>query len=121
MKAQEQSLRKVVERLEGVLADLQRSPLPAGRVGASLLDVLEILDVIRAKTRINAKALLVKAPKALPGWSITAKNPHGKRRVVGEIVPVKSYKRENSLKLFRVRDGRLSSPGDPEKENTTHP
>ena len=119
MKSQEQSLRKVVERLESVLVDLQRLPLPAGRIGASLLNVLEILEGIRAKTRGHAKALLCKSPGVLPGWSVTSKNPHGKRRAAGEIIGVRSYRRENSLKLFRVRDGRLSSPGDPEKENTT--
>jgi hypothetical protein len=107
MKRQEHSsLRKVVERLESVLAELQTLDLPAGAAGSALLDILEILGGIRARTRIRAKALLSKAPAALPGWSVTSKNPRGRSRAAGEIVPVRSYERENSLKLFRVRKDR---------------
>ena len=96
----------IVSRLASVLDELERLHLPRGRQGARLLDVMEILAGIRAKTRTRAKALLTKAPGALPGWSITAKNPHGRSRAVGEPVPVRSYERENSLKLIRARDGR---------------
>jgi hypothetical protein len=102
MKSQEQSLRKVVERLDATITELQRLELPAGDVGSSLLDILEILGGIRAKTRIRAKALLSKAPAALPGWSVSSANPNGKRRAVGE------HQRENALKLIRRRSRLLS-------------
>ena len=101
MNSQEQSLRKVVERLDAIIAELQRLELPAGDVGSSLLDILEILEGIRAKTRIRAKALLSKAPAALPGWSVSSANPNGKRRAVGELMPIRAHRRENALKLIR--------------------
>ena len=49
----------VVERLESVLAELEgRLPLPAGAVGAGLLDALETADRIRRVVRAEAKTLL---------------------------------------------------------------
>jgi hypothetical protein len=97
MKSQEQ-----VERLGAILAELQLLGLPAGTVGSSLLDILEILEGIRAKTR-SAKARLAENPAALPGWSITSGRPRA-----AAVVPVRSYERENPLRLVRARDGRLS-------------
>jgi hypothetical protein len=64
MKATAASSQDIVERLEAIIAELQRLELPAGDICSSLLDILEILEGIRAKTRIRAKALLSKAPAA---------------------------------------------------------
>jgi hypothetical protein len=93
----------VVERLEAIIAELQRLELPAGDVGSSLLDILEILEGIRAKTRIRAKALLSKAPAALPGWAVSSANPNGKRRAAGELMPIRAHNRLNALKLIQRR------------------
>ena len=107
MKATAASSQDIVERLEAIIAELQRLELPAGDIGSSLLDILEILEGIRAKTRIRAKALLSKAPAALPGWSVSSANPNGKRRAVG-IMPIRAHQRENALKLIRRRSRLLS-------------
>ena len=108
MKATAASSQDIVERLEAIIAELQRLELPAGDVGSSLLDILEILEGIRAKTRIRAKALLSKAPAALPGWSVSSANRNGKRRAVGELMPIRGHQRENALKLIRRRSRLLS-------------
>jgi hypothetical protein len=108
MKATAASSHDIVERLEVIIAELQRLELPAGDIGSSLLDILEILEGIRAKTRIRAKALLSKAPAALPGWSVSSANRNGKRRAVGDLMPIRAHQRENALKLIRRRSRLLS-------------
>jgi hypothetical protein len=94
----------VVARLEAVLAELEgRLPLPAGAVGARLLDALEAAARIRRVVRTEAKTLLRKAPGALPGWSVSSANCNGKTRTVGELMPVRAHQRESALKLIRRR------------------
>ena len=44
----------------------------------------------------------MKAPAALPGWSVSSANPNGKlRRAVGELMPIRAHHRLNALKLIR--------------------
>jgi hypothetical protein len=66
-----QEPQEVVEKLEAILLELGRLPLPASRVGAALLDALEGMDRIRRVVRAEAKTLLRKAPGALPGWRVS--------------------------------------------------
>ena len=119
MKSQERKspAKKSIERLEAIITELQRLELPAGDVGSSLLDILEILEGIRAKTRIRAKALLSKAPAALPGWSVSWANPNGKRRAVGSLCRFAHTARGNALKLIRRR----SPPPSPKNETRSVP
>jgi hypothetical protein len=60
----------IVERLQHVLADIDRLPLPTGKLGCQFLDALELTDKIREKVRARAKELLLKAPTAIPNWHV---------------------------------------------------
>jgi hypothetical protein len=68
---------EVVERLEEILLEIGRLPLPPGSAGSSLLDTFEIMDRARKRARTAAKAMLVKEPSALPGWRVAV--PNGRR------------------------------------------
>jgi hypothetical protein len=93
----------IVECLEAVLTELRRLPFPAGSAGSSLLAVLEAVEQERQIMRTRAKALLSKAPAALPGWAVSSANPNGKRRAVGELTPIRAHNRLNALKLIQRR------------------
>lgn len=60
-----------VERLQNVLADIDRLPLPVGPVGTQFLDALELTDKIRDKVRQKARDLLLKEPGMIPHWHVS--------------------------------------------------
>ena len=43
--------------------------LPQGTDGSVLLDAVEAMEQVRKTLRDEAKGLLLREPKALPGWS----------------------------------------------------
>jgi hypothetical protein len=97
----------IVERLESVLAELQRLPLLAGRDGSALLDTLEATERVRQMIRTRAKARLSKEPDALPGWMIALPNGQrssnpGPRWKEGRTL-VQEHRRSTSIKLIRRR------------------
>ena len=57
-----------IERLQNVLADIDRLPLPIGPTGTAFLDCLELTDKIRDKVRQKARELLLKEPGIIPHW-----------------------------------------------------
>ena len=63
--------RETVQRLQYVLAEIDRLPLPAGSVGTAFLDALELCDKIREKVRQKARELLLESPGIIPGWSVS--------------------------------------------------
>ena len=76
-RAQQQQITKttgaqaVVERLQHLLADLDRLPLPIGPLGRQFLDALELCDKIRDKVRSKARELLLKSPGMIPCWHVS--------------------------------------------------
>jgi hypothetical protein len=67
--------REIVQRLQYVLAEIDRLPLPTGRLGTQFLDCLELTDKIHEKARAKARALLMREPNALPGWRVHETGP----------------------------------------------
>jgi hypothetical protein len=65
----------VVQKLEYLLAELDRLPLPIGKLGCQFLDALELCDQIRTKVREKAKELLLKKPGAIPGRRVSGQPP----------------------------------------------
>jgi hypothetical protein len=61
----------IVERLQNVLADIDRLPLPIGKIGCQFLDCLELTDKIRDKVRQKARDLLLKEPGMIPHWHVS--------------------------------------------------
>jgi hypothetical protein len=57
-----------IEGLQHVLAELDRLPLPVGKLGCQFLDALELCDKIREKVRQKARELLLKEPGIIPHW-----------------------------------------------------
>jgi hypothetical protein len=92
---------QVVQRLEEILLELEgRLPLPTGRVGAGLLDALEIADRIRRVVRAEAKTLLRKAPGALPGWSVS-RNGAPERGEREPTMVIRSHHRKSAIRLVQ--------------------
>ena len=60
-----------IERLQNVLADIDRLPLPIGPTGTAFLDCLELTDKIRDKVRSKARELLLKSPGMIPCWHVS--------------------------------------------------
>jgi hypothetical protein len=83
------------------------SSLPAGLVGSSLLDVLEVLDRARKAIRTAAKGMLVKSPNSLPGWMVAMpngrRNPNAGLEWQNGAVRVQEHRRTTSLKLVQRR------------------
>jgi hypothetical protein len=107
MKASFPHPQNVVERLMVDVRELEKSPLPTGRDGAAILDVLEAIDRARKRKRIAAKQMLVMSPDALPGWMIALPNGRrssnpGPRWKEGRML-VQEYRRSTSIKLIRRR------------------
>jgi hypothetical protein len=94
----------VVERLEAVLAELERLRLPSGMDGSSLLDVLEAMEQERQTMRTRAKALLSHSPAALPGWRLGGViGNDGVKKPPGTIMTVRRHQREAGLRLIQRR------------------
>ena len=92
----------VVERLEAVLAELEgRLPLPAGAVGAGLLDALEAANRLRRVVRAEAKTLLRKAPGALPGWRVITRNGAPEREDREPRLMIRSHHRSSAVRLIQ--------------------
>ena len=62
--------RQLVQRLQYVLAEVDRLPLPVGELGCQFLDCLELCEAIRSKVRDRAKQLLLKSPGIIPCWHV---------------------------------------------------
>ena len=92
----------IVGRLESVLTELE-GPLPASKIGAGLLDVLETADRIRKIVRAEAKALLTRAPDALPGWRVSRENGARELEFAG-LTPttvIRSHHRRSAVRLIQ--------------------
>ena len=62
----------IVERLQRLLAELDRLPLPVGELGCQFLDCLELTDKIREKVRGKARELLLREPGGIiPHWHVS--------------------------------------------------
>lgn len=101
-------LQNVLGKLETVLAELGHMQLPQGTGGSVLLDAMERVEQVRKTLRDEAKGLLLREPKALPGWSVSSASPNGKPRAAGELMPIRAHNRLNALKLIRRRSRLLS-------------
>jgi hypothetical protein len=98
---------QIVERLQAAVTELRKLRLPPGQPGSSLLSVLEALDQERKALRITAKALLNKAPDALPGWALGGVvGRNGAEKVPGELMTIRQHEREAGLRLIRRREGK---------------
>ena len=96
------STQELVERLEAVLVELERLPLPPGRAGSSLLDTFEIMDRARKRARTAAKAMLVKEPSALPGWRVSRSGaPDQLERLGLALTVIRRHRRRQSVRLFQ--------------------
>jgi hypothetical protein len=60
--------REIVQRLQYVLAEIDRLPLLTGSLGCQALDCFELVDKIRARYRERARKLLLEQPGAIPNW-----------------------------------------------------
>ena len=74
---------EIVARLLAVLTEIDRQPLPVGKNGAALLDLLELIDQIREKVRAKIKQILLEDPAAVPVW--TARVIRGPRGLVQDL------------------------------------
>jgi hypothetical protein len=61
---------QIIERLEAVITQLKRLPIPTGPTGGYLLDALELTDQIRDEIRAKARTLLVEQPDLIEGWHV---------------------------------------------------
>jgi hypothetical protein len=61
---------QIIGRLENVVRQLDRLPLPVGETGAQLLEALELTDQLRDRIRDRIKQLLIESPGQIPGWKI---------------------------------------------------
>lgn len=91
----------IVERLEGVLVELRGLPLPAGSAGSSLLAVLEAVEEERQMMRTRAKALLSKAPGALPGWTISRNGAPEREKHEPTAMVIRSHHRRSAVRLIQ--------------------
>jgi hypothetical protein len=93
---------EVVERLEAILLELERLPLPASKVGAALLDTLESADRVRRALRAQAKAILARMPGALPGWRVSRSGaPDQLERLGLALTVIRRHRRRQSVRLFQ--------------------
>jgi hypothetical protein len=90
----------VVERLESILLEIERLPLPVGKIGAAFLDMLEVMGRVRKRVRNEAKALLRKAPGALPGWRVS-RNGAPERGQREPTVVIRSHHRRSAVRLIQ--------------------
>jgi hypothetical protein len=98
---------ELVERLEAVLVELERLPLPPGSAGSSLLDAFEIVDRARKRARTAAKAMLVKEPSALPGWRIGGVIGRDGTEKPPSTLMIRRHEREAGLRLIQQRQASL--------------
>jgi hypothetical protein len=63
--------REIVQRLQYALAEIDRLPLPIGKLGCQFLDALELCDKIREKVRAKARELLLQEPGIIPCWHVS--------------------------------------------------
>ena len=63
--------RQLVQRLQYILAELSRLPLPIGELGCQLLDAVEYTDKIRIGARQKARELLLREPGIIPHWHVS--------------------------------------------------
>jgi hypothetical protein len=61
----------VVERLQRVLAEIDRLPMPVGELGCQFLDAFELCDKIRDKVRQKGRELLLREPGIIPHWHVS--------------------------------------------------
>jgi hypothetical protein len=114
-----------MERLEAILVELDRLPLPPGRAGSSLLDVLEVLDRAKKAIRTAAKGMLVKSPNSLPGWTVAM--PNGRRNPNAGLewqdgrVRREEHRRTTSLKLVKRHTAGSALRKTSKKGNQTPP
>jgi hypothetical protein len=83
---------EIVARLLAVLTEIDRQPLPVGKNGAALLDLLELIDQIREKVRAKIKQILLEDPAAVPVW--TARVIRGPRGLVQDLKAIHESVRE---------------------------
>jgi hypothetical protein len=94
----------IVERLASILGELEYLPLPSVRVGAALLHALEGMDRIRRVVRAEAKALLTRAPDALPGWRVSRGNGARELELAAGLTPtmmIRTHHRRSAVRLIQ--------------------
>ena len=63
--------RQLVQRLQYVLAEIDRLPLLTGELGCQALDCFELVDKIRDKVSRKGRKLLLEQPGAIPNWHVS--------------------------------------------------
>ena len=61
---------QIIERLEAVIRQRDRLPIPTGTTGGLLLNALELTDHIRNRIRDKARTLLVAEEGLIEGWHV---------------------------------------------------
>ena len=63
--------RQIIERLQVLLAEIDRLDLPVGQLGCEFLDALKIVERVSEKVFAKTRELLKREPTAIPNWHIS--------------------------------------------------